>query len=196
MRSLREQHPNIQFRYDTITVADDGSLLPQEQRYTRAVNCINLALKDPWVKTIIIDSLSSLCDFLIDHIVASKDGTKAKEMTISDWIPFRMMLSRLVTNLRATHRYLIVTSHEENVKDEVTGQIITRTNMPSKLADNFGGFFSDVWRTEVDEIGGKIIYLVRSAPTVRIPAIGNSLGLPPKFVFEWSKLAPYFEKNN
>lgn len=197
VRSLRTEYPDKTFKYDSLHEDDAGNPLPPEKLWDHGIQCLVAACKDTTIRTIIIDSLSSLCPALIDKIVASKAGTgRAEGMTISDWIPFRNMLSDLVTRLRRTKRYLIITSHEENVKDELSGMVITRTNMPSKLADSFGGFFSDVWRTEIDELGGKPIYTVRVSPTKRIPAIGNSLGLTPTngcFVFRWEDIAKHLE---
>lgn len=194
-RLLKQNWPSHTFKWETVP----SPALKEEDRWMKLIDEVNIALKDKWCQTIVIDSISSVSEFLISFIISQKGKDKAAGMTISDWQPYRRLLAKLVTDLRNSRKLVIVTSHEEYTKDEKTGQIITRTNIPSKLADNFGGFFSDVWRTEVEMIGTHSpIYVVRSSPTSSIPAIGNSLGLPNKpWKFQWDGeqgIKKYFER--
>lgn len=181
-RLLRKLYPDKEYKYDTINIIEgpDNTWTerPLHERWEYLIECCIKALADPWTKTIVLDGAASIATYLEDFIVSKKPDSKDAKMTISDWGPFRNLLSKLITKLRGTGRYLIMTSHEEYAKDEQSGRIITRTNIPSKLADNFGGFFSDVWRTEVDDVAGAPVFRLRFAPTSFIPAIGNSLGLP------------------
>lgn len=188
LRWMRENRPDQlpHIRYDTINVLDDGTIVDDKDRWGRLLGCLNDALKDASIRTIIVDSVSALSKYLEDFVISKKGtGTDATKMTISDWIPFRNLMSKLVVDLRskAAGRSIIFTSHEEPVKDEATGVIHFRTNMPSKLADSFGGFFSDVWRCEVDQANDKVIYRVRAIQTSRYPALGSSLALPATFTF-------------
>lgn len=170
------------------------TIVPPEARWARLLTDINEALKDPTRKTIIIDDVGQVCEWLQAFIVSEKGTGKKEGMTISDWIPFRSLLAKLVTDLRLlcrNKRYLIFTAHEEYAKDERTGSIFTRVNIPSKLADNFGGLFSDVWRTIVEDVADVLYYKVVAQPTPAVPAIGNSLGLPANFKFTWKEFAPF-----
>lgn len=193
IRWLKENAPDrlAEIHYDTINMDENGREVEPELRWTRLLQCLNTALKDPEMKTIIIDSLTFLSDYIVDHIVAAKPNTKEKYMTISDWQPYRNMLSKLIISMRNMKRLLIVTAHEEKVKDDLDGSITIRANIPSKLADNIGGFFSDVWRTEAEEREGKLECTIRSLPTPRIPALGTGLGLPKV----WKFTAAEFQKH-
>lgn len=197
LRWFKENKPAklAEIKYDTVNFYDDGKVVPEHERYKRLISLLAVAAAEPTIDTIIVDSLSSVSDYLIDHIVYLKPDGKEKFMTISDWSPFRNLISKLVVSLRNTKKLFIMTSHEETVKDDLTGAITIRTNMPSKLADNIGGFFSDVWRTEAEEVGGVMKFTVRAMPTGRLPGLGSSLGLPKEFVFDGDAFrTKYLEK--
>lgn len=183
------QIPHI--RQDTIMSDDNGDEVPLGARWPRLLNKINEARKSPEVSTIVLDDLGMICEFLCDYIVEQKPSGRKEGMTISDWIPFRKLLTQLITDQRRMSKRLVVTCHEEYDKDERLGTIYTKINIPSKLSSNFGGFFTDVWRTEVTEMGGQLVYSVRSQPTPAVPALGNSLGLPASWVFSWEGMAKY-----
>lgn len=200
VRNIKARGGNPDFYYDTINIADDsdeckawglqpGDIIPSEKRWTRLVSCCKAAVKEPWVKTIVIDSLSAVNDYLCDHIVSQKSADKEKFMTISDWTPYKNLMTKLVTSMRSTSKLFVMTAHESVEKDEGTGVMIFKPHMQSKLQDNFGGFFSDVWFTVGEKIGTEYKYYVKTMPTAR-RALGNSLGLPEDFTFTREK----FEK--
>jgi hypothetical protein len=196
VRLIRERFPDKEFRYDTICVADNGTLVPEAARWSRLVSCCTAAAKDPWVKTIIVDSAATMSDMLIAHIINEKDSGKDKDkMTIGDWIPFRNMVTKFVTTFRSVGKFFIMTAHELAEKDDGTGQIIYKPHIPSKLQDNFGGFFSDEWLCVAETTGGEIRRTVKTAPDPRRP-LGSSLNLPLEFVFEWDKFAARLDKYN
>lgn len=193
MRYYRQTEPTKEIRYDTINIDDNGVPVEKEKRWTRLVECCKAAAKDPWVKTIIADSVMSISAMLIDHILAEKaEANKSNnrmserdknQMTISDWIPFRMLLTRFVTTFRSVNKFFIMTSHEQWEKDELTGDMYIRPALPSNLRDNFGGYFSDEWLLDMEN-GLRVIKTV--GDTRR--SLGASLDLPDKpFVFEWTK---------
>lgn len=172
----------------TINMTEDGKEVPDDQRWERLIKAINLFLAKPEVKTILIDGLSSVSQYLMDHIISKKTSGE-KRMTIADWVPFRELLSKLVVNTRATKRMVIVTAHEEVNKNDTDGSLLVTPNIPSKLAGSIGGFFSDVWRCEPGNAEG--VYVVRAQPKPLVPSLGNSLGLKPDvakgFIFNWKE---------
>jgi hypothetical protein len=177
-------------KWTNVNKSASGVNLEPQAKWPRLIEATNEALRDPEVKTILVDDLSFIDIFLQDFIVSEKADSKSKEMTISDWNPYKRLLTKFVTMIRNnTSRTLIFTAHEENAKDERTGSIFTRVNIPGKLADNLAGFFSDCWRTEIDtDVNGNPVYTVRAQPTTQIPQVGNSLGLPPRFKSTWADI--------
>jgi len=197
VRRFRTIRPDFDCRYDTINIDDDGNMVPAHLRWNRLVQCCKAAAADPWVKTIIVDSLSSINDYLCDWVISQKDSSKDKDkMTISDWVPFKNLLTKFITTFRSVPgKFFIMTAHELIEKDEATGLYIFKPWIQSKLQDNIGGYFSDVWVTLTDEVAGQIQYLVKANPDARRQQVGNSLGLPLKpFVFKWPEVEPYMEK--
>lgn len=201
-----EKDPNFKFKYDCINIADDsqlckdwglkdGDLVPSEKRWLRLVECAKAAAKDPEIWTLIFDSLASIDTYLQDYIVSQKDEKKEKQMTISDWIPYKNMMTKLVTTFRSIGKPFIMTSHERVEKDEGTGVLVYKVNMSGSLQDNFGGFFSDVWACEAEKFGDKWKYYVQTMPQPR-RALGNSLGLPDNYDFSWADLKARLDKLN
>jgi len=131
--------------------------------------------------------------------VAAKPGDREKHMTISDWQPFRSILSKAIVDIRAigktTGKLFIMTAHDEVNKDDATGALLITPNIPSKLAGNIGGFFSDVWHSESsEEKDGTLTYKVRTMPRGMIPSLGNSLNLPKEMVFKWEEFSKHLYK--
>jgi hypothetical protein len=190
--SMPEQFRTI--KYADINKFDNGEVVPDAARWTRLVTEASEAVKDPTVRTIVFDGLSTISTYLIDHIVSAKPTGRAEGMTISDWVPFRNMLSKLVMQSRACKKLIVMTAHDENNKDELRGTMIVTVNIPSKLAGTLGGFFSDVWHCEHEEIGGEVKYKIRAMPSTQCPSLGNSLGLPKEFTFTWSGFSKFLEQ--
>lgn len=187
-------------KLDHVNTLDNGDLVPDENRWARMVHLTNLAVQDKSIQTIIVDNAGAIGRYLEDLILFKKpEGSEKNKMTISDWQPWRNLMSKFVTDVRAkmlNGRMFIMTSHEETVEDKVSGIIHYRTNIPSKLADNFGGLFSEVWRMEVNENAGQREFTIDAMKSIRQPQLGTSLGVPPRFKgFKWEEFkAKYIDK--
>jgi hypothetical protein len=184
------------FAYDTINVDDKGREVDPKQRWARLTTCLKTAVADPSIHTVIIDSLTSISEYLIEHVLASEGQ---KQMRIQDWQPFQFMMKRLVTFLRTTGKLIIFTAHESVEKDEVDGILKYFVMVPTKMSNTFAGMFSDAWRMECQQAGDKYKYQIRTKPTVRF-SLGTSIQtLPPIVPADWSeivKYAPQLEPKN
>jgi len=160
------------FDYDVINIKDDGKETPTDMRWEALTKAAKEAVAHPKIRTIIIDGLSSVSDYLMEHIMRIEGK---KEMRIQDWIPFQFMMKKFVTYLRSSGKLIIFTAHERVEKDEVDGILKYYIHLPSQLRNNLGGFFSDVWRIESEKSGqDRYVYQIRTKPTVRF-ALGTSL---------------------
>ena len=193
VRFFRKTQPTKEFRYDTINMDDNGATVPPEKRWARLCDCCKAAALDPWVKTIVVDSAASVCQYLMDAIIADKKEANTSnkreridQMNIADWIPFRNMLTKFVVTFRSVGKYFIMTSHEVWEKDEMTGEIYIRPSIPSNLRDNFGGFFSDEWVLDHEQVGSETKRVVKTIGDAR-RSMGSSLGLPASFEFDIDK---------
>jgi len=170
--------------FDDPYVDDKGAELPEHLRWNRAIDKIKLAAKAPEVKTIIIDGLGALTDMLVAHIihdVATNDpkSNAGGKLRIQDYQPLSTLLTKLVMGLRNTNKLIVFTAHQKVDKDAITERVRYELNMPGKLANSFGGLFSDVWATTAENAGlGKYKYLIHTRPSGLHMTLGTSLDLP------------------
>ena len=184
--------PGQPWWFDYVDVDDKGQPVAPEKQWTRATDLLKAGCVNPVVKTVIWDNLSDLSTMLQAHIIASATGGKQltvsgeKVMEMSQWQPFKLLMQRSIALARSSGKMFVVCCHEAIEKDEVTGTLTYRPLIPGQLRDQLGGFFTDVWRCEVEANPGRPPkYYVRTAPMPRM-ALGNSVnGLPQEFVFSW-----------
>jgi len=113
----------------------------------------------------------------IERVNRTGKGSK-DQMEIQDWGTNQNLWKTIIMKMRSTGKLFIVICHEEAIKDEISGGVTKWVpNIPgSKLQAAFPGFFSDVWRTEIET--GKDnnpSYVVRVKPTARLD-LGGSIG--------------------
>lgn len=112
------------------------------------------ALK-PEIKSICLDSLTTLTEPLKAHIVKQADlanpsSAKKGEMRQQTWEPYRKLLIDLVMWMRATQKPVIWTAHQQLEYSEAGAIIGYTVAMQGQLKKNFGGLFSDVWLTDTE----------------------------------------------
>lgn len=159
------------FFYDTINVMEDGTERPSDRRWEHLTKVVKEAVASPNVETVIIDGLSSIADYLVEHVLRVEGQ---RTMRIQDWQPFQYMLKRLITYVRSSGKKFIMTCHETVELDELDKVHKYFIHVPTRLRDSLGGFFSDVWRIESEKKGDIYIYQIRTKPTVRF-ALGTSI---------------------
>jgi len=191
-RHLSKLDSTKEFFYDTVTEDAAGKPLDTPFRYEYLTKLVLEACKSDKIDTIVIDSLTTLTDLILSHIMRVNGRTV---LQIQDWGTFQQLLLKLVYALRSSGKYIIFTAHEETQKDEVSGIVMYKLSLPGQLKDKLAAYFSDIWHTEVDQKGSEYKFIVRTMPTVRI-ALGNSLSLPPTFEFSWDVLKKALEAGN
>jgi len=184
MTYLERQKKNPNFHYDVIDVDDNGREIPVEKRWTRLTECVRAAATHPEIKTIVVDSLSKVSDYLIAHILHYE---KVSTMRIQDWQPYQNLLKKLVIFTRSCGKNVIFCAHEHVEKDELDGVLRCCVALPSKLAHHIGGLFTDVWRAEYSPGAGgqEGRYMIRALSSARM-SLGNSINLPPVFPMDFA----------
>lgn len=172
------------FFYEQIEIPEDASELKGKVTpWTQSVAALKEACASPEVDTIIVDSLSTLAEVLVIHIlheVRRAEGKAIDRLRIQDYQPLKKLMANLVTYLRSSGKFIIYTAHQKTTKDEMTGVLRYQLNMPGQLADNFGAYFSDVWATEAQIKRGELKYVLHTKPTRQHISLGNSIGLMPE----------------
>lgn len=201
--AVRELAPDKKWWYDRPTDGLDMSK-PEEAAkvYNKAMECLKAAVIDAQVKTIVIDSLSTLSLHMCDHILAEAarmEGKKIDKLRIQDYGSVLSLFQKLVGFLRACGKTVVLTSHQSWDKDDVTGAVRYTLNLPGQMKFNFGAFLTDVWGLMATPVAqGKYKYEIRTRPSGFHVALGTSIRAMPadiditnlKPADIWTKLSP------
>jgi hypothetical protein len=175
------------FKYDSPLTDKTGAPTSRQTRMNRAQELLNEAIADPEIETIIIDSLTTLIDFVFDKIRATATGTNAPKfgdgvktqdepLRIQDWGVFASIMKQLIFGLKASGKRVVFIGHITHDKDEVTKMILNFIACPGQVGDIISGLFEEVWQTEVKSTGAdaslKADYKVRTVGDARSEALG------------------------
>lgn len=192
------------FWYDVPTLNVKGP----ELVWKESLKCLQEAKANPDIKTIVIDSISLLSEFMCAWIISEhvrmgetdKNGKKIDTMTIPDYGRLLTMFRTLIFDLRSSGKYVVVTSHFQTVQDELTKIVHTALAVPGQSKDSLGGMFTDVWGVYKTAIPGssKVSFTLKTIPTEGYNAIGTSIRtMPASLDFTgktptevWTALAP------
>ena len=199
LRYLREHNLPLPVGFDVLDkngTADIDMLA----RYTRFQMLMSEAQKNDKIQTIVIDSATSFCDIMIAETARLQPSVKDGRQL---WGFFFTYGKELMARLRLFRKHIILIAHEKTEKLP-DGSIAypVRIAWPGQLGTIMASFFTDVWRTEVKQVGfspnTQYKWVVQTMPSYQYK-LGNSLGLPDEFVFDWklieSKLQPRTETN-
>lgn len=158
-------------KYDQAAIDDDGNEIPMPKRYAHMQSCIVAAVQTPEIKTIILDSFTTLTDILIGEIRRQVPSlaNPATPLRIQDWGLFAHLFKEIVTRLRHSGKILICCAHQKVEKDEADGTYKTFLNIPGQSAGTLSGLFTDVWNPfpHITGIGGaqQHKWMVRALPS-------------------------------
>lgn len=167
------------FFYDQPALLEDGKERPLKDRWNELVKVTKAAILDPKIRTIAIDGLGVLTEYLMAHIVAAGQaaGTnKTGKMELQNYGDLARLLRDYVMMLRASGKYIIVTSHQAADRDELTGAMRYFLAIPGQSKETLGGLFTDVWATATRP-GATVKYEIRTKPTGFHVALGTSFNL-------------------
>lgn len=183
---LTKRNKDFTYHYDTPA----EETIPMHERWEKVMGFLRDAIKSPDVKTIIIDSLTHLDEYLLRHVM-NKQGQK--EMRIQDWIPFRSELAKLIMLSRSSSKTVILTAHEQKSTNKEGHVIKLDPAIRSRISDFFGSFFTDIYRCYSTIIGGKEKFYLQTFGD-GISDLKNSLGAPA--LFEETKEKTLYQQYN
>jgi len=189
------------FAWCPIRFTDDGKPVELEQCFDRLIQELIFVAKQDHIKTVIIDSLTMVNEFVIRKIL-SQQARPFGEMEARDWIPFKSkFLTLLVRILRgmnktticAVHEVILTKSDPKNMMNVIIEGY--RPSVQGSVTDYFGAFFTDVWRcTSSPPIGGKPQpYQVQTVKDSRSPDLKSSCGMPGEMKAEWAEVNKYLK---
>lgn len=116
--------------------------------WTKILNKVNEFVEDPPHETLVIDSLTTAMDVAAAHILSK---TSRSLMKIQDYTPLYDEVTKLIVRLRRVDANVVVTAHEETIRDENTGKIRI---IPLVTGQKFGPklplFFTNIYNLVVD----------------------------------------------
>ncbi len=178
--------PQFEDKPDNTTVAR-----PLEKRWDFSCKAIIEAIKAPEPKTIIVDGLTLLAQYLESHILAnSQQGNGMKDLVIagekvmnqSHWNPFKTMMFKFVMACRSAGKPFIMTCHELTEVNDAGAVQAYRPLISGQLRGSLAGLFTDCWRAETAVVPKDtkhpmgVKYSIRFQPRT-MHQIGNSLSI-------------------
>ena len=186
---------NLSFIYNPIRFNDDGSPRPIWECYDEVLDeCKRMAndSKKQYanVKTLFLDSLSHVNEFIIRKVMKMKGSDMAFQTNW--WTEFKSYAySLLVANLEGTNKTILCSAHEiklvEADKDKITQQRVLGYEpfFQGKVGDTIGAFFTDVWRLEGrPAAGGRVETILQTTRTNYCDTLKNSLGMPAEIIID------------
>lgn len=193
------------FWYDQPT-----SDVPEDQVWPKSLEYLKAAIANPEIQTIVVDSFSQLSGYaraaLLSNLkrmnAVDAKGKPLDNLRLNDYLTLLDWFRQFVFALRSSNKYVIVTSHQQVSKDELTGANHYSLAIPGQSKDSFGGWFTDVWACTATAVaGGKTAYQIRTRPTGFHVALGTSIRTLPQTIditdkdpsAIWSLLQPLIE---
>ena len=152
------------------------------------VKQLAVVVEDPTVDTVVIDSLTTMAECLMDKIIATDDP--GKRIEIQHWGDFSRYMAWLGDSLMCASdldKTVIIIAHEQLHEEELSKKVKYLLNVGGKTKESFDLYFTDVWRTYTKP--GKdntVEYWIRTLPTDYHSA-KVSLNLPGDFKWDDKK---------
>lgn len=187
LRWCRINNKQLPVGFDTIDRDETGAMVPMAARYARLDRLLQEAQANPAIETIVLDSATNLADVLVAETLR-KQGKSV--MSKQEWGFFFSYGKALMGTLSSMRKHIVLTAHEKVNKNEA-GAVVYPIKLawPGQLGQIIGAFFTDVWRCEVETkpsgLATEYSWIVRTMPDYQYE-LKNSLGLPPKFKFDWN----------
>jgi hypothetical protein len=202
-RRLRITNKDLEYKYAALAFDEKGVVIPEDERFVRMLRECESAKTDPWVKTIIFDSLTMLHQYLIWQIQAAN---KTDSMAIKEWGKHRGSMLSLLAKQRATGKTTIMICHRQEktrkkkdnkgndtLEEEVLGYL---PSINPGLQEDIGGMFTDIYHVTMKlKAGDQYENWIETMPTTMMPYLKNSIGLPPRLDVTkgFSALQPYWK---
>lgn len=190
----------VSFKYDSGLVDDEDKPISPFNRWAHMSKCINAALTDPEVDTIILDSLSAFSEYAKDDIKRqralnpmAKNAPMVNEtnrglmpLIQQEWDVYAFYFTNLITQLKSCGKNVIITAHHE-MKSDANDMMREYISIQGRMRGQFAGMFGDVWQTYIKSsgVGENVKYerMIRVVPTNAMDEKGTktSLKFPPTF---------------
>lgn len=151
---IRDRYPKLQFTYLQPQYDDAGKLLPKEAMWRNALAQMDALCASPDVRTVIVDSASSIQEMIIDWILSQPNTGKMNPLTIGgvkvlnqeQYRPFADQFCELIVRGMNYGKPLIFLFHEQEERNERGTVEAIWPLLTSRLRFNVTRMFTDAWR--------------------------------------------------
>lgn len=193
-----EPIPTLSYKHITVPFGSHGTPLHVSECFDYLHTSLDEIKADPEVKTVGVDGLSIINEWIIRKILKQQTRT---EMEARDWIPFKSHAMGLINKLRMMGKDTILTCHETilvktDKKNMMVEEVIGyRPSIQGGITDYFEGFFTDCWRCTLERAPGDKMEAVLTPVKTALSDLKNSLGLPSEIrKVTYENLKPYLEE--
>lgn len=189
----RKRGLKLSYVYNQPLLGEDGKAPKSAKGFRDAIfDSLQELIDSPKVRSIVIDSGTKLAESLVWWCM---DRSGVDDMSLDLWKPWRSALLKLVHRGRNAGKNFVLLIHEQPKygiaprQGMPAPQIGVNMSMPSKLQEQFGFTFTDVWRAVKSGKGRDVRYGLRFV-TDGEANLKNSFGLVDPMPMDWAKLAP------
>jgi hypothetical protein len=167
------------------TVGTVHTAIPGPKVWDNFIKQLEFVSADPTVKTIVLDSITTMVESLFDKLLGTEDP--AKRIEIQQWGDFQRYLKYLGEEVLCASdldKHVIFIAHEQLERDEATQSFTLTLAIGGKMRTTFDLYFSDVWRTYTKTKGTEIEYWMRIVAGNNFTAKNSLVGIPNEFKWE------------
>lgn len=159
-------------------VSKDDKPLDRLARFERAMECVDEFINDPSIDFILIDSATSLVEFVLDKVRKEAGGKTPPRigdnrklldgpLRMEDWGTFFGVMKKIIFELKGSNKIIGMTCHVRPDKDEMLGITQYFIAIPGQTSTIISGWFSEAWLVKaVTEGMGSAMKTVRTIATV------------------------------
>lgn len=153
------------------------------QVFDNFIKQLEQVAEDEDVQTIVIDSITTMAETLMDKVVGS--DRPEKKVEIQHYGDYGRYLKWFGDTLMANpnlDKHIVVIAHEQTILDTKTQEVVRTLALVTKIKEQLPLYFSDVWRTYAQVLPNRVKWMVRTVPGSNF-GCKCSIDLPSDF--EW-----------
>lgn len=194
LSGLRKLDPAIRAQVrveDPRSITDEKGVkkqVPGIEVWPNFVKKLSKVVEDPAVGTVVIDSLTTMAECLMDKILGTDDP--AKRVEIQHWGDFARYMKWLGDHLMCASdldKHVIILAHEQLHEEALSKKTKYLLNVGGQMKQSFDLYFTDCWRVYTKAGSNNTVeYWVRTLPT-EYHSAKSSLVLPGDFKWDDKK---------
>jgi hypothetical protein len=113
-------------------------------------------------KSLAVDSLTTLAELIMNHVMGLSGKSSSKIATIptqNHWMTQMVLIQQVLDHFLNLPLHVVITAHEELMKDELSGRIMGVPLITGKLKFRLPLYFSELYHSRIKRQGDKHEYV-------------------------------------